>query len=114
MSEKISKIEAMYRYYKANPVASNGEVGQALGLSGDMVRTYKNRLKRNGLIYIEDDGRISTEREVRKCGEMDYSLACFKQFIFRLALAHKRIKRGRVRLLYCKKRIHSANKKGVA
>lgn len=41
MTEKISKIEAMYRYYKANPAASNGEVGQALGLSGDMVRTYK-------------------------------------------------------------------------
>lgn len=41
MSEKISKIEAMYRYYKANPAASNGEVGQALGLSGDMVRTSK-------------------------------------------------------------------------
>lgn len=53
MTEKISKIEAMYRYYKANPAASNGEVGQALGLSGDMVRTYKNRLKRNGLIYTE-------------------------------------------------------------
>lgn len=63
MSEKISKIEAMYRFYKANPAASNGEVGQALGLSGDMVRTYKNRLKRNGLIYIEDDGRVSTEPE---------------------------------------------------
>lgn len=31
MTEKISKIEAMYRYYKANPAASNGEVGQALG-----------------------------------------------------------------------------------
>lgn len=43
MTEKISKIEVMYRYYKANPAASNSEVGQALGLSGDMVRTYKNR-----------------------------------------------------------------------
>lgn len=61
MAEKTSKIEAMYRFYQTNPAASNAEVSKELGITYAMVRTYKNRLKNNGLIYIEDDGRVSTE-----------------------------------------------------